>query len=151
MPLYPPASTTSGSPGISDVTLLGWYDLGGVGAGGLQVQIPDAVTAVFPGRRLDVELDLTGFTQARLLGYIKTGGAGSATSKLRLQYSLNNVDWAYLDGVSGPSVSCAAAGYIVSVWVDLIAAAKAAIYLRAVGLDGGNFFVTFNALRAQFL
>jgi hypothetical protein len=82
------------------------------------------------------QLDLTGASAVRLTVVMRV--AGTATAKLRAQYSTDQVNWYYFDGVTGPSVNVNAVGLQVSGWVNLANAAKQDVYIRLVGLDGNG-------------
>ncbi|MDQ5822414.1 MAG: hypothetical protein M3540_13335, partial [Actinomycetota bacterium] len=72
--------------------------------------------------------------QVRLLSNV--GQAGTATAALRVQYSLDQAAWNYLDGGTGPSVGINTTGLKVSAWLNLPAGAKADVFLRVVGING---------------
>lgn len=78
--------------------------------------------------------DLTKFNQVRL--FVGISVAGSASAKVRGQYSTDLTNWYYLDGSTGPSVSIAGGGLNESAWVDLTSGAKADVYFRWIGIDG---------------
>lgn len=96
-------------------------------------------------------IDLTGYTQARVT---LVNQAAGATSSLRLQYALSPFSsWAYLDGTSGPTVvvPTSANSSAMSAWVNLEAAAKADVLLRAVTFGGnGTEDPSFHKIHAQF-
>jgi hypothetical protein len=81
-----------------------------------------------------VKADLTAAAQVRLLCNVVQ--AGAATAAIRVQYSTDQSSWNYLDGTAGPSVSVSTTGLKVSPWVGPAAAAKADVFIRAVGING---------------
>lgn len=94
---------------------------------------PAALTEL-AGTRVRIDLSLA--SQARFT--LNLTVAGVAAAVLALQFSTNaGTTWAYLDGVSGPSVNIGTTGARESTWVDLTAAAKADVLIRIVG-QGGN-------------
>jgi hypothetical protein len=93
------------------------------------------------------QADLAGCTEARLV--VNVSAAGVAGAKLRAQYSLDLAAWAYLDGVSGPSVDIGSAGLQASAWTAIEAAAAADVFLRLVGIDGNG--IASPSLGAAFL
>jgi len=95
------------------------------------------------------KVDLTNYKSARLIVNVDT--AGFAGASLRLQYSLNEADWSYLDGATGPDCDISATGVEESTWVTLEAAAKDDVYLRLVGINGdGIEDPKFGSITAQF-
>ena len=81
--------------------------------------------------------NLANYTTIRLTAQVVS--AGAATAALRLQYTTDTTGasgWAYLDSVSGPSVSINATGVTVSASVSIDTAAKADVLLRLVGING---------------
>lgn len=97
--------------------------------------MPAALTELLGLTILRAAADLTGASQARLV--VNVGTAGAATpAKLRVQYSTDLAVWAYLDGISGPSVGIDSTGLKVSAWMSLDLSAAADVYLRVVGIDG---------------
>jgi hypothetical protein len=79
---------------------------------------------------------MTNALEARLIVNVET--AGAATAKLRVQYSIDQSSWSYLDGSAGPSVDINTTGLKVSSWVSIAAGAKGDRFLRLVGLDGND-------------
>lgn len=81
------------------------------------------------------KFDLTNYSQARLIANVEVIGAAGAT--LRGEFSTTDGGtYAALDNSTGPNVSLATAGTIVSSFVSLTAAAKADVFLRIVGVGG---------------
>jgi hypothetical protein len=92
------------------------------------------VTELF-GRTVGrAKADLTAAAQVRLISSVETAGAAGAA--LRAQYSIDQSTWNYLDGSAGPSVPVGTTGLKVSGWVNVTAAAKADVFIRAVGISG---------------
>ena len=81
-----------------------------------------------------LKADLTAASQVRLISNVATAGAGAAA--IRAQYSTDQSSWNYLDGSAGPSVTVSTTGLRVSGWVSVTAAAKADVFIRAVGIAG---------------
>ena len=79
-------------------------------------------------------VDLTDFSEARLVVNVVDPGAGNAV--LAVQGSVNLVDWVFLDGSSGPSVSVSSGGLKYSAWVDIPEAYRREGALRLVGSGG---------------
>jgi hypothetical protein len=95
---------------------------------------PAALTELFGTTASRVKADLTAAAQVRLLCNVVQ--AGAATAAIRVQYSIDQSSWNYLDGTAGPSVSVSTTGLKVSPWVGPAAAAKADVFIRAVGING---------------
>jgi hypothetical protein len=82
--------------------------------------------------------DMTNALQARLIVNVAVAGAATP-AKLRVQYSIDQTTWRYLDGTAGPSVNInSPTGLKVSSWASLEPGAKADVFLRVVGLDGDD-------------
>jgi hypothetical protein len=84
--------------------------------------------------------DLTGFTQAKLVSRVVTASASVNSPRLELQYatSFTVTVGSYLDIAASPlSLSLSAAGVIDTGWVNLVAGAKANVYLT-VTQNGGD-------------
>lgn len=132
--------TADGAGGID------WLAGGSGGGGGAAVipfvidavpntwtNMPAALTELFGATNHRTQIDFTDVTDVTFVVNVQT--AGVAGSKLRVQYSLDESSWAYLDGVSGPSVAIDATGVEVAT-VTIEAAAQALVFLRVVGIDG---------------
>ena len=77
--------------------------------------------------------------------------AGYAGASLRVQYSTDETNWYYLDGVSAPNCVITATGVEESAWVTLSAGAQADVYLRVVGINGdGIVDPQFGSITIQF-
>lgn len=112
--------------------------------------MPAALTEFPTVPRTRTKVDLSNVTQARMTTVCI--GAGVAGSELRVQYSLDQSSWDYLDGVSGPVISLNNTNaLVVSAWVNIVAAARADVFLRLVGINGnGSTGPTMNAVGVQF-
>lgn len=96
---------------------------------------PAALTEFPTVPRTRTKVDLTNYTQARLS--VVVVAAGVAGAELRVQYSLDQSTWDYLDASAGPAISLNnTATLVVSGWVNLTAAAKADAFLRLTGING---------------
>ena len=62
--------------------------------------------------------------------------AGSANALICAQYPTDQVNWFYLDGGTTPCAAINATGVRTSAFVNLVAAAKADVFLRSVGRSG---------------
>jgi hypothetical protein len=97
--------------------------------------MPAALTNFLGGTTPGIKVDLTNYTEARLV--VRQASAGAASAELRMQYSTDESTWAYLDGATGPSVEAATANTSkVSGWVTLEAGARADVWLRLAGING---------------
>ncbi len=110
--------------------------------------IPDALTERTVRSRL--WFDLTGFSEARLVGRVTADLAGA---KIVAQYSLDGSSWDYLDGDAGPVLELDATGDIRGAWVAIAAEAKQDVILRWCTLDGsdddaemGDLFLELHAI-----
>ena len=81
-----------------------------------------------------LKADLTSAAQVRLITNVATAGAAGAA--IRAQYSTDGSSWSYLDAATGPSVAVGTTGLKVSAWVNVTGAAKADVFVRAVGVSG---------------
>jgi hypothetical protein len=75
-------------------------------------------------------------SRIRLIARVETAGAPG--SELRLQYSTDGNTWNYLSGTDSPKVSIAAVGLIQGAEVTIAAAARKAVQLRLVGINGNG-------------
>lgn len=120
-----------------------WYD---TPTAAITFTMVAALTEHFPRTR--TKFDLTGYTQSRFEVYVV--GAGTATAELRLQYSLDQTTWTYLDGAAGPGAGVATVNALaVGAWVTIVPAARADVFLRVVGINGGGSTSVAN-VRAHF-
>jgi hypothetical protein len=139
---------------------------GGSGSGQLIVPIvsdnavstwtnmPLALTFWSGSYRHITKVDLTNYTQVRLV-VNKQATAGDTASKLILRYldSFNTAAGNYLDiGLSEVSVAVNTTNTVLaSNWINLVAGAKADIFLSLIG-SGGNGVLdpAFGQISAQF-
>ncbi len=111
--------------------------------------MPSALTEFNGSSRYRFWVDLTYATEMRLC--VSVGVAGEASAELRVQYSLDNSSFSYVDNVSGPAVSISAGGLYKSSWVSITAAAKADVVLRVIGINGnGATDPSFGAIHIQY-
>lgn len=97
-----------------------------------------------------IKADLTNATQARLI--LRMGATpGISGAELRAQYSTDESSWSYLDGAAGPACAVNVASVtVVSGWVNLVAGAKADVFLRIIGINGdGGTAPTFGNFSLQ--
>jgi hypothetical protein len=98
--------------------------------------MPLAVTELGGSTSVRAWIDLSLYTQARIVANVST--IGTAGAVFAVQYSTDSGStWNYLDGASGPSVSIAALGTVKSGYVALAAGALGEVLVRCVG-SGGN-------------
>lgn len=97
---------------------------------------PAGLANLFGTFQSQITCDLSEATEVRLHAYVYL--AGHTTAELRGQYSLDNGGaWSYMDGATGPSISIATTGPLVSSWVTLQEAARDDVLIRVGGI-GGN-------------
>lgn len=88
--------------------------------------------------RTRVHLELANFTSFRVGGVLVT--AGTATSKIKVQYSLDGTNWVDLKAVGAvpdPDMPLSgAAGGRVGAWTAIATAAKATVQVRAFAYGG---------------
>lgn len=112
-----------------------WVDLTFNAATFTWADQPVALTELFGLNDRRRKYDLTQFTEARLIANVEV--AGAATASLYAEFSTTDGGtYAALDNATGPNVSLAAAGTIVSSVVSLTAGAKADNFLRIIGVGG---------------
>ena len=129
-----------------------WAVPAGGGAGQCEVSIfaPTAAVALTNqanaeqfltnGSHVIRKADLTSYTQVRLLVRVTTGSASANNPRIYLEYftSFSTTVSNYLAiGASAVNCSLTAAGLIDSGWINLVAGAKADVFL-AVLQNGGN-------------
>lgn len=101
------------------------------------------------------KVDLTGFTQVRLL-VNKQGVAGAAASKLILRYKTSSFTQAVADysdiGTSEVSVAVNVTNtFLETAWINLAAGAKADVFLALLGSGGdGALDPAFGQITAEF-
>jgi hypothetical protein len=116
--------------------------------------MPLAATFMFGGHRHVVKVDLTNYTQCRLV-VNKQGTAGAAASKFILRYrtafSATVGDYSNI-GTGEVSVAVNTTNNVlVSNWVDLAAGAKADVFVAIIGSGGdGAVDPVFGSVIAQF-
>ena len=82
-----------------------------------------------------IKYDLSNVSQVRV--FCRMVVAGAASAELRGQYSTDDSTFNYLDGGTGPTVAINAANTtVVGAWVTIVAAARADVILRIVGING---------------
>jgi hypothetical protein len=83
------------------------------------------------------QVDLTGFTQARVV--VKVGTVANTGATLRAEYSTDGgTTWNPLDGSAGPAAAFDTGGPNASSWVNLASGAKADVQLRILGVGGNS-------------
>lgn len=98
--------------------------------------MPAALTEFNANTQGRTKADLTNATQARLLVHMMST-AGASGAELRGQYSTDASAWNYLDGATGPAAAINVASTTVAgAWVNLVAGAKADVFIRVVGING---------------
>jgi hypothetical protein len=102
--------------------------------------MPSAVTEIYNNSSRRVAFDLTGFGQFRLEAVQSAAGALDTQPKLRAQYSSDQSSWSNLEDstTNGDLTVSASSGtqVVVGSWVNIVAAARADVYVRLVGLNG---------------
>jgi hypothetical protein len=88
-------------------------------------------------KAMRTKVDLTNVTQARVTANMFNNATALAW-KLAVQYSADQITWAYLDAVSGPFVTMTPNGPLVGAWVNLAAGAKADVFLRWITVAGNG-------------
>lgn len=110
---------------------------------------PAALTEFIGNIFYRTKADLSNANQARLTVVVRT--IGRPTAEIRVQYSTDQTTWYYLDNVSGPGAVIGVAGLIVSPWVNLVAGAKADVFLRLTGINGNAILSpAFGMITVQF-
>jgi hypothetical protein len=112
--------------------------------------MPAALTEFNGNTQGRIKVDLTNATQARLVVHMMST-AGAASAELRAQYSTDASVWNYLDGATGPAAAINVASTTVAgAWVNLVAGAKADVFLRVVGMNGdGIISPSFGSISVQ--
>lgn len=112
---------------------------------------PAGLTELQGVARQRTRADLTRIAKARLV--VWNGTAGAANAELRLQASADQSAWDYLDAVGGPAAPLDGGSVaLTSGFVDLVAAAKADVWLRVVGINGdGAADPTLGMIAAEFI
>lgn len=94
--------------------------------------IASALTEVNTAYRTKYDLSKCG--ACRVTTYVKT--VGSASAEVRVQYSLDESTWNYLDGLTGPAINISATGTKASAWSSIASLAKADVFIRVVTING---------------
>jgi hypothetical protein len=116
--------------------------------------MPLAATFMFGGHRHVVKVDLTNYTQCRLV-VNKQGTAGAAASKFILRYrtafSVTVGDYSDI-GTGEVSVATNTTNNVLSTaWINLATGAKADVFVCVVGSGGdGAVDPVFGSVIAQF-
>ena len=117
--------------------------------------MPSADTLLNGSHRHVTRVDLTNFTQCRLV-VNKQSVAGGATSKIRLVYAttFQTVPANYL-AIGASEVAASPLNVqnaiVASAWINLVAGAKADVFLALIGSGGdGALDPTFGSIVAQF-
>lgn len=139
---------------------------GGGGAGQLSLPIvadaagftwtnmPAALTFLNGSHRFSTKADLTSYTQVRII-VNKQGTAGAASSKIRLLYrtafDATVANWLTI-GASEVEVAVNVTNTVIdSGWINLVAGAKADVFLTVAGISGdGVLDPIFGSIVVQF-
>lgn len=117
--------------------------------------MPLADTLLNGSHRHVTKVDLTEFTQVRLI-VNKQATAGAAASKIRLVYATTfQTAPAGYSAIGASEVSCSPLNVqntvLASSWINLVAGAKADVFLALVGSGGdGTLDPGFGSIVAQF-
>lgn len=113
------------------------------------LDMPAALTQL-GGVAIRVPMDLSGFSQARIIAEVETAGAAGAD--LRGYYATTSGgSYAALDGGTGPEIAIGTTGFKESSWATIAAAARGEVYLQVYGIDGdGAVDPVFNSVALQF-
>lgn len=135
----PAAGVGSGDPeelGSTTITFIAGSSVAWTNQPAAETEIFDTGAGTVQNRR--VPANLAGRTGARL--YVSGNANGSASSELRVQYSLNGGgSWAYLDGAAGPAVAITSISTtVVGTRVLIAEAAKTDVLLRVVGVSSNG-------------
>lgn len=108
-------------------------------AGTAWTNMPSAVTELYGvAARFRMKLDLTNYTQCRLICAVST--AGASTAEIRIQYSTNGDTqsaWSYMNTVGdGPKTVVGTTGGKASAWTNIVAGAQTDTWFRVVGING---------------
>jgi hypothetical protein len=97
-------------------------------------QLPAAVTEWDDGQR--TRIDLTGYTQARVIARV-TMGAGISAS-VGAMWSTDESTWHFFSGTFGPSASVVMPGTISSTWVPITSSLNQEVVVRWITQNGDN-------------
>jgi collagen triple helix repeat protein len=124
-------------------------------AASVWTNMPSADTLFNGGHQHVQKVDLTNFTQARLI-VNKQGVAGGASSKIRLVYATSfQTSAAGYSAIGSSEIACSPLNVtntiLASGWVNLVAGAKADVFVALVGSGGdGVLDPAFGSIVAQF-
>jgi hypothetical protein len=91
--------------------------------------------------------DLTGYSEARLVGHVSVAGATGA--ELRAQYSTDGTNWSYFSGTT-PSIAIDSTGPKISSWVAIPSAGQTDVLVRIIGINGnGSTSPQFGTIKIQ--
>ncbi len=111
---------------------------------------PAALTEFLGQTTKRTKVDLSNFSQVRIVALIKT--AGAPTAIISVQYSKDLVSWNFLDGSSGPSLSLNTAGVRNSPLFEIDQNAREDVFIRIVGQNGDNFGdPAFSTIMLEFI
>ncbi len=96
-----------------------------------------------------VRIDLSNVTQGRLSANLVDVEVGDPGAILAIQYSTDQSTWNYLDGGTGPTAPVDTTGLQVGSFATITPAARADVYLRVVGLNGGNAKVRISKVQLE--
>lgn len=112
-----------------------WTPLAPPSGGSQWAAMPLAVTELYGQTAHRAAFDLTNFTQIRFFANVV--GAGSTNSKLRVQYSTDSgATWNAIGSISDVEVQINSTGLRTVAFLNLIAGAKADVWLRIAGVGG---------------
>lgn len=108
----------------------------------VQLQVPTDVTEHDPGDR--VKMDLTKYSQARIVVNVQRSGATMPSGMVTAQYSFDEATWSGLDGntVGSPSISMDTTGTLASPWFEVIGTVRRDVFIRWVTYSGSNELVS---------
>ena len=89
-----------------------------------------------PDAGMRIKADLTNCNQARLVTYVDQ--TGSNTSFIGTQYSTDQNNWNFLDGLSGTTASLSTHGIVSSSWINISGTAQQDIFIRWVAGSGSG-------------
>jgi hypothetical protein len=107
------------------------------GAGGTWTNMPLAETFLLGSARASRKVDLTGYSQVRIVGFVEAAGVSGAKlyPKYRATYDATVGNWTNLSA-GACELILTNTGVYESAWVDIATAAKADVYLCIAGSGG---------------
>ena len=116
--------------------------------------MPVAITEFNALTRHRQGMDLTNYTQVRIVVNVMVAGAATP-ALIALQYSIDSgVTWNYLDSTganTGPNANISSTGLKVGSWVTIDSTAQADVWLRVIGVSGDAAAdPQFGSIAAQF-